>query len=137
MNEMENGSGKNGTKAASEGTIAHKRRMVSGAKFGLTVFFLFVALIVYVVLSKSGIVFHEVEHPSEALQIFGGILALGLPILIGVAGLITGIQKKRPGIGVLALVLTPIGFFFALAAENRSSGKAAQPVPTDNPDSAG
>ena len=40
MNEMENGSGKNGTKAASEGTIAHKRRMVSGAKFGLTVFFL-------------------------------------------------------------------------------------------------
>ena len=97
--------------------------MVSGAKFGLTFFCLYVALIVYAFLSKSGIVFHEIETPSETMQMLGGVLVLSLHILLAVAGLITGIQKRRPGIGFLALLLTPIGFLFALAAENRSAQK--------------
>ena len=123
MNEIENGTGETSAESASEGTIIYKRPMVSGAKFGLTVLFLFCVLMVYNVLVKSGVEFLEVRNPSETLQIFGGVLALGLPILIGVAGLITGIQKKRPGIGVLALLTTPIGFFFALAAKDRSVPK--------------
>jgi hypothetical protein len=131
MNEMENGSGKTGTKADSGGTIAHKRRMVSGAKFGLPFLCLYIPLLLIVAfLTEKGYMRH---YTSE---IVGFAILIGFPIIIGVAGLIAGIQKGRPGIGVLALVLTPIGFFFALAARNRSSGKAAEPVPTDNPDSA-
>ena len=47
------------------------------------------------------------------------LLLLGGPAVIGIAGLVAGFQKNRPGIGVLALLFTPIGFLFALAAEDR------------------
>ncbi|MHC1743244.1 MAG: hypothetical protein AB9873_09470 [Syntrophobacteraceae bacterium] len=97
--------------------MAHKRPMVSGAKFGLAfvcVFMVFILLLIW--------------QPDPVRQVFrripdqvGHLLLFGQPVLIGVAVLITGIQKGRPGIGLLGLLLMPIGFFFALAAENRSA----------------
>jgi hypothetical protein len=123
MNKMENRSGETGTKSASEGTIAHKRPMVSGAKFGLTVLCLYIALIVTLVIGHSWLDAFQHYVGTEISEIVGYALLFGLPIFIGVAGLITGIQKGRPGIGVLALIITPIGFFFALAAKDRRAQK--------------
>jgi hypothetical protein len=131
MNEMETGSSKEETIAASERAIVPKRPMVGGAKFGLPCLCLYIPLLLIVMfLTEKGYMTH---YTSE---IVGIAILVGFPIIIGIAGLVAGIQKGRPGIGVLALVLTPIGFIFALAAENRSTEKSAEPVPTDNPDSA-
>jgi hypothetical protein len=116
---MNKGSGGAGTQSALGGLIAHKRRMVIGAQFGLTLLCLYVAFIVSILIGHSWWeAFHHYVGTATS-EMVGYVLLFGLPILIGIAGLITGIQKGRPGIGVLALLTTPIGFFFALAAENR------------------
>ena len=54
---------------------------------------------------------------TDTSELVGHALLYGLPVLIGLAGLATGIQKRRPGIGILALLTMPIGFFFALGAK--------------------
>jgi hypothetical protein len=41
-----------------------------------------------------------------------------MAVITGVAGFITGIRKGSPVIGALALIMTPTGFLFALAAED-------------------
>ena len=126
------GSGGAGAQSALGGPIAHRRRMVSGAKFGLTLLCLYVAFIVSLLIGHS---WWEAFHHyvgTERSEMVGYVLLFGLPILIGIAGLIAGIQKGRPGIGVLALFTTPIGFFFALAAKDRRVG-AKRPVAHKQP----
>lgn len=98
-----------------------KRPLVSAAKFGLILLCLYIVFMV--ILFGSDITHNALKKLPEIILI---ALMFGIPILIGLAGLVTGIQKGRPGIGFLALVLTPIGFFIALAVEDASidySGK--------------
>jgi len=117
----DNRSGGAVTQSALDRPIVHTRRMVSGAKCGLILLCLYVIFMGLVVVQPEPVrrIFRRMP---DAL---GYALMFGLPVLVGIAGLITGIQKKRPGIGVFALLTTPIGFFFALAAENRSGSHAS------------
>ncbi len=116
-----------------------KRPMVSGAKFGL------VALCLYFVCFGFGIYCGESGH-DDVSEFLGFMVMYPLPILIAAAGFITGTQKRRPVIALLALftssaltvlrliagsdhphvgllepILIPIGLFFALGAENKAA----------------
>jgi len=126
MNEPNNSSGIE-RKSDSEDTLSQERPMVSGAKFGLVVLCLYIAFILLIVIAgnSDSPAAESIRDVLDSIPYdYGRALLYSGPILIGIAGLITGIQKGRPGIGVLALLLTPIGFFFALAAEDRSTGKS-------------
>jgi hypothetical protein len=122
MNEIKNESSKTETIAASGRSCVPKRPMVGGLKYGLPFFCLYIPLLLLVMyLTEKSYMTH---YTSEMV---GPAILIGFPIIIGIAGLVAGIQKGRLGIGVLALILTPIGFFFSLFAENRSSKKSAEP----------
>ena len=91
-----------------------KPGMVGGAKFGLFM------VCVWVILFATNLILANMY--SDIWEDVGGILAgaWGLSIiLIGLSGLATGIQKGRPIVGIISLLLMPIGFFIALAVKNK------------------
>jgi hypothetical protein len=111
-------------------TARRRRPMVSGAKFGLAVLYPWLAFMVLmlILVNMSEIMkWRAVEHLLRSIpdQIIGALI-FGGPVLLGIASLVTSIQKGRPYIGVLAAILTPIGFLIALAVENRSPLKASE-----------
>lgn len=83
---------------------------------GRKLFFIYAASIAIVI-----ILVNFVPHGEYLLEPIPDDLArfyfLGLPLVIGIVGLMLGIKKKRPGMGVLALVLTPIGIWIAIMAK--------------------
>ena len=106
-------------------SIQRKRPMVSGAKVGLVVLCLWLAFFGFVIFALNS-PFRSLEAMiMDIPDVIGKLLFFGGALLIGIAGLVTGIQKRRLGIGILAFVLTPIGFLFALCAKNKSPLKSA------------
>ncbi len=123
------GNGELGTHTVSDGARAGRRRMVGGAKVGLALICLYVAFLGSILFGHSmWVAFHHAVG-TDTSELVGHALLYGLPVLIGLAGLATGIQKRRPGIGILALLTMPIGFFFALGAEDRRAVNADTVAP--------
>jgi hypothetical protein len=104
-----------------------KRPMVTGAKFGLALSFLYVAFIAFAFIAFNVGWARPMERMLTAIpdSVARMVFYSGM-VLLGIASLVTGIQKGRPYIGVLAAILTPIGFLIALAVENRSTLKASE-----------
>lgn len=90
-------------------------KFVGGAKFGLAMFALFVVSFATTTTVDS--------TTRSTLGDVTGVLWIVSGLLVAVAALITGIQKGRMGLGVVCMLVSPIGFFFALFAENRKVKK--------------
>lgn len=105
--------------------LFRRRPLVGGAKFGLAVFCLCITSMVFMLIVFSAPSAKEIDRFLE-LSILDDLIRLllfGSPILIGIAGLLTGVQKGRPVIGIIALIFTPVGFFLALGAPHKPSSQ--------------
>lgn len=86
---------------------------------GRKLFFIYMASIAIVIILVNFVpngeyVLRPIPDELASLYFFG------LPLVIGVVGLMIGLKKKRPGMGVLALLLSPIGIWIAIMAKAKS-----------------
>ena len=98
--------------------IPIKTTMVSGTKYGLIILAFYSVFILMVIAANLDVKF--IQNLLDTIpDELGGVL-LGMPlVLISVCGLITGFQKGRRILGIVAFLLGPLGFIIAALSENR------------------